>query len=559
MASGTSQVVRQALRNAAPAFGVAFLISATANLCVILVSIYNMELYMGVLNTRNFRTLTAMSVGLLVVGATYFAVEYLRSVLSQATAGHLLRRLALPTVMAAAGEGDQPIRDLNELRGFVAGPALGVLFDMLWTPMFLVALFLMHWGYGVYGVVSAIIIVGFNLLTEILTKRKLTEANDAALNVLAHMASMIRNPEPVEAMGMFPALERRWRRSQAIMLDLTYEGLRRAKTIAAITKASRSLITAGMVALGLVMCLNGEVSAGSMIAGNLILARMLLPFERVVATWKQWVDARAALARIDNSLSTPTGRRSARALPRPAGLVVMDRLAYMPKGVDRPILRGLSATINPGETVGIVGPSAAGKSTLLRLILGIVEPGNGGVYLDGSNTFLWERHDFARHVGYLPQRVALTDGSVAENICRLADAPLHEIVAAARKAGVHEMIAALPHGYDTPVSDTAYTLSGGQRQRIGLARALFGDPCLLVLDEPNANLDQDGEDALLESLAQARRAGTTIIMVTHRPSLAAMADRLLLLRDGAAEAFDSPEKVQALMAPARPTLVRGAA
>jgi ATP-binding cassette subfamily C protein len=559
MATDESRVIRSALKQAAPVLGLVFLITAVCNACVILVSLYNMELYMRVLNTRNLRTLAGLSVGLLIVMAAHFAVEYLRSALYQAAAAGLLRRLALPTLLAVPGgtgkgPADQPIRDLNELRGFVSGPAIGVLLDMAWTPLFLGALFLMHWAYGAFGLACALVIMGANLASEFLAHGKLHQANDATIRTLAQLATVVRNPEPVEAMGMFPAVAGRWRRSQAAMLELSYQGLRRCKAITAATKSFRYLVTGGMVALGLLMCLKGEVSAGSMLAGNLLMARLLLPFERVVASWRSFSSARAAFARIRAALAAPVARRHSRAMPRPAGRLVVDRLAYLPPGADRPVLRGVSFTVEPGQMVGIVGASGSGKSTLLRLMLGIAEPSAGGIYLDGTNTYLWEREDFARHVGFLPQRVALVDGTVAENIARLSDAPSERIVAAARKAGVHELIAGLPHGYDTPVTELGYTLSGGQRQRIGLARALFNEPAVLVLDEPNASLDQDGEDALHAALAGARKAGTTVIVVSHRPSVVASADKLLLLAEGVVEAFDAPERVKARLeapAPAR--------
>lgn len=564
MARGESEVVRTALKRAAPLLGVVFVVSSVCNISVILVSIYNMELYMRVLNTRNLRTLVALTAGLLIVMAVHFLLEYLRSALYQAAAAGMLRRLALPTLLAASGGGrggpaDQPVRDLNELRGFVSGPSLGVLLDMAWTPLFLVALFLMHWAYGAYGLICALVIAGFNLASEFLAHGKLKQANEATIRTLAQVAAVVRNPEPVEAMGMFPAVARRWRRSQAAMLELSHVGLRRCKAIAAATKAFRYLVTGGMVALGLLMCLKGEVSAGSMLAGNLLVARLLLPFERIVASWRSLSSARAALGRVRAALAEPVVKRHSRAMPRPTGRLVVERLAYLPRGADRPVLRGVSFTINPGEMVGIVGPSASGKSTLLRLVLGIAEPSSGGVYLDGTSTWLWEREDFARHVGFLPQRVALVEGTVAENIARLGDASLEQVVAAARKAGVHDFIAGLPHGYDTPVSELGYTLSGGQRQRIGLARALLGDPAVLVLDEPNASLDEDGENALMAALAAARKDGTTVVVVSHRPSVVADADKLLLLTEGVVEAFDAPERVMARLEGPAPLRALGVA
>ncbi|MBI2235738.1 MAG: type I secretion system permease/ATPase [Magnetospirillum sp.] len=551
MPMDSNHLLRRTLSDLAPVLRLLFGVSAVGNLAVILASIYNMELYNRVLNTRNLTTLEALTWALVVVVVCWGALEYLRSRLYHVAAGRVLHRLSLPTLLGAAeladpaSAADQPIRDLNELRGFIAGPSLGVLFDLAWTPLFLVALFAMHWAYGAYALACAAVIVLLNLLAEAVAKRPLAEASAATVRSFAEIATAVRHAEAVEAMGMFPAMAGRWRYSQAAMLDLVHLGLRRAKALTAATKAFRALVTGGMVALGLVMCLNGWVSAGSMLAGNLMLARMLLPFERLVGSWRQWVMARAAWNRIAAVLAAPRRRRGSMALPCREGRVEVERRSYLPPGADRPVIRNVSFALAPGEMLGIVGPSAAGKSTLGRLMLGILEPSAGGVYLDGHSTWLWEREDFGHYVGFLPQRVSLVEGTVAENIGRLRDGPLSEVVTAARMAGIHEMIAALPRGYDTPLSDHGYGLSGGQRQRIGLARALYGGPRLLVLDEPGASLDQPGEEALVAAMAAARRCRTTVVVITHRPAIAAAADRLLVLRDGMVDRLAPPTAMAA--------------
>ena len=542
----SNHLLRRTLRDLAPVLRLLFAVSAVGNFAVILASIYNMELYNRVLNTRNLTTLEALTWALVVVVVCWGVLEYLRSRLYQVAASRVLHRLSLPTLLGAAeaadlgSPADQPIRDLNELRGFIGGPSIGVLFDLAWAPLFLVGLFIMHWAYGAYAIVCCAVIIGLNLLAEAVARRPLAEASAATVRSFAEIATAVRHAEAVEAMGMFPAMAGRWRHSQATMLDLVHLGLSRAKALAATTKAFRLLCTGGMVALGLVMCLNGWVSAGSMLAGNLMLARMLLPFERLVGSWRQWVMVRAAWTRIAAVLAAPRRRRGSMALPCREGRVEVERLSYLPSGADRPVIRNVSFTLAPGEMLGIVGPSAAGKSTLGRLMLGILEPSAGGVYLDGHNTYLWEREDFGRHVGFLPQRVSLIEGSVAENIGRLRGGPLSEVIAAARLAGIHEMIAALPRGYDTQLSDHGYGLSGGQRQRIGLARALYGGPKLLVLDEPGASLDQRGEEGLVAAMAAGGRCRATVVVITHRPAIVADADRLLVLRDGMVASLAPP-------------------
>jgi ATP-binding cassette subfamily C protein len=531
----------------------AFLISAFCSVVILSVALYSMQLYNLVLNSRNLNTEVALTICLLFLVSLYAIVDYLRSCLSVALGGRLARRLNLPTLLAASRQGsghalpaEQAIHDLNELRLFVSGTSITLLFELPWSPVYLVALFLMHWGYGCFALVSAILIVGFNVLADVLAKKPLKEANDAAAKAFGEIAVAVRQAEAVEAMGMFPAIAARWQRSQQGMLALMYRGGVMCKALAATAKSYRMLVTAGTVGLGLLLTFNDQVSAGSMLAANIVVARLLLPCERLVATWRDWVSALAAYRRVEAVLAkADEGKRNTLSLPCPHGRLVVDRLVYLPPGSDRPIIRGISFTVEPGEILGVIGPSAAGKSTLARLILGIFEPTSGGVYLDGNSTYLWEREDFGHHVGFVPQTVALLDGTVGENIARLRDADPREVVAAARRAGVHTMIAGLPHGYETPVREIGFALSGGQRQRIALARALFGAPKLLLLDEPNAHLDQEGEAALIAALKTCRQHGTSVIMIAHRPSVMAVTDKLLVLREGAIDRLGARDLVLA--------------
>jgi ATP-binding cassette subfamily C protein len=370
-------------------------------------------------------------------------------------------------------------------------------------------------------------------------------------------AAAVRSAEAVLAMDMLPALSRRWDRLHGAAHAEADRAMLRSRAITALTRALRMAMTGTMVTLGLVLVLNGFASSGSMVAGNMILARVLLPFEQISNTWRQWVEALAAWRRLHALLESPAPERYRSPLPRPQGELVVDRLVHIPAGGDRAVLRGVSFSLAPGEVLGIIGPSGAGKTTLLRAILGMQAATAGGVFLDGHQTFLWEREDFARHVGYVPQSLALLDGTVADNISHMQQPDLTQVLAAAVRAGAHAMIAALPNGYATRLA--GFTLSGGQRQRIAIARALYGGPRLLILDEPSAFLDQNGEAALCALIARLRDEGTSVILVTHRPALIQAADKLMVLKDGLVDRFGAREAVLSALQGPPVRLVRAGA
>ena len=371
------------------------------------------------------------------------------------------------------------------------------------------------------------------MLGDALSRRQLLAANEVAATGLRDVAGAIQAAEAVVSMNMLPALAQRWDRGQRRTVLAAHAALLRARALAAVTRTLRMAMNGAMTALGVLLVVGGSASAGSMIAANMVLSRILLPFEQIAGTRRQWIDAQAAWRRVRALLENATDARYAAALPAPDSRLVVEGLVHVPPGAERPALRGVSFTVAPGEVLGVIGPSGAGKSTLLRLILGMDRPLAGGVFLGGHNTALWEREDFARHVGYVPQSAAMTRGTVAENIARLGTPDLAAAVRAAKRAGVHDVIAGLPDGYATDLS--GFTLSVGQRQRLALARALYGAPRLLLLDEPSAFLDGAGEAMLLDLLRGLRVEGSSAILVSHRPTLVAAADTLLLLRDGAVD------------------------
>lgn len=556
-ASG-ADLIRTTRRSFGRALLVAFVITAACNLVALAVPLYSMQLYNAVLNTRNTDTLLWLSAGLAFGMAIYGALEYARTILYDTMAERCARNLSLPALLAANRMADtrasiasnEVIRDLGELRTFVAGNAISTPLDLAWSPLLLVVLFILHWAYGVFAVLCMLLLFGLSVAADLLTRRPFEQANDETLRSFTEISTALRNAEAVEGLGMLPALTRRWRRSQDQMLEKLWRATRTAKAFTATTKATRLLMTGGMVCLGLVLTINGEASGGSMVATNMILAKLLLPFEQIMSSWRSWISAGATWRRLSACISEPRSQRGTIPLPCPKGSLAVDRLVYIPPNVDLPVLRGVSFRIEPGEVLGVIGPSGAGKSTLARLIVGALEPTAGGVWLDGNSTWHWERGDFGQHVGYMPQSTILLEGSIADNIARLRDADPRKIVAVSRQVGIHDAIMRLPHGYATTVGQAGFVLSGGQRQRVALARALFGDPKLLVLDEPNSNLDEEGEAALLAAIAAARRMGTSVLMIAHRPSVVTIADKLLVLKEGMVDRFGARQSVlQALSAP----------
>ncbi|MCW2238509.1 type I secretion system permease/ATPase [Azospirillum canadense] len=550
-------LLTQAYRKIGRGLLLAGALSFFVNLLMLVVPLYTMQVYDRVMNSHSVETLTMLAI-IAVGGLVLFGVlDYIRArafIVSGAVIAHRFNVPALEAaIVDALGGGmrnaGQTMRDLNDLRNFMSGSAVTIPLELLWTPIFLVILFILHPVYGWIAVGSALLLLAMNALTDALTRRPIAEANEASAKVYADVASAVRHAEAIEAMGMLPALARRWQAAQTGSASLVDRGTLMSRGMASASRSLRLIIQIGTISAGAALVISNEASPGSMIATGLMMARLLAPFEHLVDNWRLWVGAMTAHKRIRELLNGEGQRRGTMAMPMPQGKISVDRVSHVPKGLSRPVLRGVSFALEPGEVLGIIGPSGAGKSTLARLLVGIWEPTAGGIYLDGTSTFLWERESFGKYVGYVPQSVALLDGTIGENIARMANADPAEIVRAARMAGVHDMIGRLPFGYDTPVGENAFALSGGQRQRIALARALFGRPRLIVLDEPNSNLDHEGEQALLHAIGQARAEGATIVMVAHRPSIVSVADKLLVLKDGMVEHFGARTDVLKLVQP----------
>jgi ATP-binding cassette subfamily C protein len=514
-------------------------------ICQLIVPLFMVQVYDRVLGSRSLDTLAALIVvavaGLVLLGA----LEYIRSRVYHILGDRLARRLNSATLEAAVADNldghnnhpGQALRDLSDLRQFLTSSSISVPFEAMFVPLFLAVLFMLHWVYGVIAICAATMLVSLSLGMEMIARRPLAEANEASVKSTGQTSAALRNAEVIQAMGMLPAIARRWEQAQYKVLQGLDEGNRRSRAMSALSKTLRYMLQITMMSSGAILVIERMASPGTMVAASIIMGRMLLPFDHLIEGWRQWVFARGAYNRLKDLISRVEQRPAGMAMVNAEGRLTVDRLGFVPPGSDRAVLRNVTFGLEPGEVLGVIGPSAAGKSTLARLLVGVWKPTQGAVYLDGQNVINWDRASFGTAVGYLPQSVSLLEGTVRENIAHMGEADPAKVVAAARRADVHETIGTLPHGYDTEIGEQGFSLSGGQRQRIGLARALFGNPAFIVLDEPNANLDQTGEQALMNALMAAKADGTTIVLITHRPSIVAVCDKLLVLRDGGMAQF----------------------
>ncbi len=537
--------------------GIAYagLLSAFINVLQMLVPLYMLQVHDRVLNSRSLDTLAMLSV--LVVGGLllYGLLEYIRSTTLLVLGAQFIRKLNLPLIEAAlntsiyegTAKATQSLRDLSDIRTFFSSGAAGAPLEAIWSPIFMLTLAALHPVYGIIALVSAGLILSLSLLGDLISKSLLKDASAAQVEVIAGVGSSLRHAEVIDAMGMLPLLGRRWQRQQNIADRMFEIGMRRNKLVAACSKTVRYGMQVATLAYGAILTIDHLVSPGVMVAASVLMARTLSPFDSMIENWRMWRTAGGAWTRIQAILLGEQAEREKIELPAPVGDLVVERLVYVPPGSSSPLLRGLDFSLSPGEVLGIIGPSATGKSTLARLLVGVVRPTAGGIYLGGHNVSTWERASFGRAVGYLPQNVALLDGTIWENIARLGGTDPAAVIAAARVAGVHDMIGRLPLGYDTLTGDSRLTLSGGQKQRIGIARAIYGRPRLVIFDEPNANLDTEGEQALVRAIAHLKADGAIVIIIAHRSAILQAADKLLLLQKDASWQFGPTSAVSAII------------
>jgi PrtD family type I secretion system ABC transporter len=553
--SGPTPTARTALLYVRKAFLTTLFLSSFINFLMLTVPVYMMQSFDRVLPGRSLDTLWLLTmIAIFALGIFALLHGIRQRILTRAAV--IIDEMLTPDVfrrsvhMASINRAQTiaaHARDVEPLRNFIGSNQIGAFFDVPWMPLFLLVMFLIHPALGVAAVVGAILLVALAVTNELVTRRHI-ERQRSAQRPLTEMASAAtRNAEVVEAMGMLGPLLARWAAGRKDVHDAYLAAEDRGATVTALGRALRFVVQIAVMAIGLYYAIEREITPGSMIAASVLMGRALAPVDQMMGVWRGFVNARMAYRRLNTLLSMPLPARTTTDYPRPDGRLTVHNLGFIFSQGARPVLSGVSFDLPPGQILGVIGPSAAGKSTLARLIVGVWKPGAGSIRLDGIEVFGWGRENFGRWVGYLPQDVELFAGTVKENIARLREAPDEHVLAAAKQAHAHEMIVQLPDAYETMIGPDGHSLSGGQRQRVGLARALFGTPSLLVLDEPDAHLDRIGETALAEALDEARRHGTTIVVISHRPAILSITDRILVLRNGGTQMYGMREDVLAAL------------
>ncbi|MBK1668706.1 type I secretion system permease/ATPase [Rhodovibrio sodomensis] len=548
-----SNRLSQALASVRGPFVATVVFSFFINLLMFVAPLYMLQVYDRVLGSRNETTLVMLTI---IAGGMLFVFGLLELVRSRVLVriGCRLDRVLNDQVFSSVFERtvkqpstghSQALRDLDSLREFLTGPGLIAFCDAPWVPLFLAVVFLFHPVLGLVALVGALIIFLLALANEILTRKPLSDASKASVGANTFVSTSLRNAEAVQAMGMLSGIMSRWSAKHQDVIGLQAQASDRAGLILSSSKAIRMFLQVAILGAGAYLVLQQEITPGTMIAASIIMGRALAPVEAAVGQWRSFVNARTGYRRLNDLLLNTNAKKEQMSLPSPRGHVTVEGIVVAPPGSRTPVLKGVSFEVPAGEALGVIGPSGAGKSTLARALVGVWPAANGSVRLDGADLHDWDKEQLGPFLGYLPQDVELFDGSVAENISRFRDMDSDAVVRAAGMAGVHEMILRLPDGYDTQIGAGGQALSGGQRQRVALARALYGDVRFVLLDEPNANLDTEGEKALIAAIGRLRGEGRTVVIITHRPQLLSGVDKVLAIDSGRVQAFGPREDVLA--------------
>ncbi|MBR1279239.1 type I secretion system permease/ATPase [Bradyrhizobium sp. AUGA SZCCT0283] len=542
--------LRHLLQSCKGYFVTAAIFSGAINLLYLAGPLYMLQVYDRVISSASEVTLVMLTIALLLAYIALAGLDAVRArVLTRASirldqriAGRIMTAI-IDRSASFGGARSQLLRDFDTFRQFITGAGIHAVFDLPWAPIYILVIFALHPALGAFAFGCAVVLILMALLNERIVKPPLIESGEAASRNYSFTEMSLRNTEVVRAMGMTPGLLRRWGRDRNRMLDRQVAASDRAATMQSIIRFLRLTMQSLILGLGAYLVIERLCTVGAMFAASILLGRALQPVEQIVGSWRNLVSARGAFLRVRELLAGNPLYETGVTLPRPKGRLVVEGLTYVAPLTPKPILRGVSFEIEPGEVLGIIGPSGAGKSTLARHIVGVVRPNAGAVRLDGADVSIWTKAGLGQYLGYLPQDIELFADTVAANVSRFQDGEDKEAILAAQMAGVHEMILRLADGYDTQVGEGGAILSGGYRQRIGLARAVYGSPSLVVLDEPSSNLDSDGDAALADCVLQLKKRGTTVVIISHRPATLGVVDKILVLRDGIAEMFGSRNEI----------------
>lgn len=525
--------------------------TACINLLMLVPSVYMMQVYDRVLASQNDFTLYMLSILTLGLYALMSVLEHIRSMVVIRIGGKMDAFLNQRVYTAAfeqnlkqAGvNAGQALNDLTTIRQFVTGNGLFAFFDAPWFPVYLLVIFVFNAWLGLFALVSTLILIALAWINELVSKKPLTEANTLAVQSSNAATNNLRNAEVIEAMGMLPQMRERWFRVHQKFMSLQAEASQKAAAVTAITKFVRISVQSLILGVAALLVIKGQVTAGMMIAASILMGRCIGPVEQIIGVWKQWRSVVSAYERLNNLLVANPERTKGMTLPKPEGNVSVEAVTSAPPGSQAAILKNVSFAVVKGDVVGVIGPSGSGKSTLARVLVGVWPTLMGKVRLDGADIYSWNKDELGPAIGYLPQDIELFSGTISENIARFGTVDPGKVVRAAKMSGVHDMILRLPEGYDTKIGDAGTGLSGGQKQRIGLARAVYDDPSLIVLDEPNSNLDDAGEAALTQAILYLKQLGKTVILISHRPNIVRVTNKLLMLRDGVVAAYGPTEQV----------------
>ena len=558
-AKNTSEL-RQAVDELQPYFQRAAWLSLVTSLLVLAPTVYMLEVYDRVVNSRSNMTLAMLTILVLGMFLVMEVLDWARGqlmhqaslALDQRLSGRIFNAIFEANRKRMSGGTAQPMNDFRSVREFLNNPVLIACMEAPVSLIFLALIFAISPTLGWSSVAAAILQTLITWMNQRSTQPPLLAANRSAMAAQQYADSSLRNAQVIESMGMLRDIHRRWMDKQREFLNLQATASDAGGAFQAASKFLQNVTSSMLLGLGAWLLLRNDLNGGSsmMIVSSILGGRVLAPLVQIVSQWQAVVSVRDAWSRLDKLLLALPVQAPSMALPAPRGKLTVESLVAGAPGSQQPILKGVAFALEPGEVLAVVGPSASGKTTLARLLVGLWPAGSGKVRLDGVDVFTWDKGELGPHVGYLPQGVELFDGTLAENIARFGTVEPAKIEAAARAVGLHESILALPQGYDSPVGREGAMLSGGQRQRVGLARAIYGDPMFVVLDEPNSSLDEAGDAALANAITQLKARGTTLVIMTHRASVLAVADKMLVLQDGQARAFGPRDDVLAALAKA---------